>query len=81
MCLRQAAPNLPADQTQLLYEFAQTQYQLGDLVEAQLCLGRALQKDPANVAALELQQKLGEAFARHTGPDVPVKAAFVGLTQ
>ena len=81
MCLRQAAPNLPADQTQLLYEFAQTQYRLGDLVEAQLCLGRALHKDPTNAAALKLQQELGEAFARHTGPDMPVRADFVGFSQ
>jgi Tfp pilus assembly protein PilF len=81
MCLRQAAPHLPADQSQLLYEFAQTQYRLGDLVEAQLCLQRALQSDPANTAALKLQHDIGEAFARHTGADVPVKAAFVGMAQ
>lgn len=75
MCLRQAAPNLPSDQSDLLYEFAQTQYRLGDLLEARLCLTRALQKNPTDSAALKLQTELDEAFAAHTDPDVAARTA------
>jgi tetratricopeptide (TPR) repeat protein len=63
-CLRQAAPNLPAEQTGLLCEFAQIQSQLGDLVEARLCLGRALKHDPTNELALQMQNQLDVLLAR-----------------
>lgn len=71
MCLRQAAPKLASEQSDLLYEFAQTQYRLGDLVEARLCLGRALQHNPTNSASLKLQSELDEVFQRHSEPSVP----------
>lgn len=73
VCLRQAAPTLPADQSELLYEFAQTQFRLGDLVEARLCLGRALQKDPSSTASLKLQTELDDALAKHIDPPIPVR--------
>ncbi len=71
VCLRQAAPRISPDQSDLLYEFAQTQYQLGDLVEARLCLGRALQKNPESASALQLQSEIEQLFERPGTPNVP----------
>lgn len=81
LCLRQAAPKLAAEQSGLLYEFAQLQYRLGDLVEARLCLGRALQHDPASSSALKLQSELDEVYQRHSEPRVPVMTVSTPISK
>lgn len=76
LCLRQVAPMIAPDQTALLVEFAQTQYQLGDLLEARQSIARALQHAPESKNALALQARLDEAFAQNGGakPKVPVRS-------
>lgn len=67
LCLRQTAPILAADQSALLVEFAQVQYQLGDLLAARQSLARALKDAPESTTALALQARLDEAFAQSGG--------------
>ncbi|MCC6510311.1 MAG: tetratricopeptide repeat protein [Pirellulaceae bacterium] len=76
--LRNATPKVPADQSNLLYEFAEVQYQLGDLVEARLCLGRALQHNPNLNTALRLQTELDRLLEHPIDSKIP--AVLVGHT-
>ena len=71
MCLRSAAARLAPDQTELMYEFATQQMALGDLLEARLCLGRALQRDPNHEAAQRLQTDLDRMLSRPVERNVP----------
>lgn len=69
--LRQAALKLGPDNSDLLLEIAQTQMELGDLVEAKLCLGRSMAEKPDNPQALALQSRLDESFARLSSTNMP----------
>lgn len=71
ICLRSAAGRLAPDQSELLYQFAEQQMQLGDLTEARVCLGRALQRDPNHSAAQHLQMELDRQFANPIAPKIP----------
>ncbi len=63
-CLRQATNYAAGDQVQLLVDVARVQYQLSDLVESRISLGRALRNDPQNRQALALQSELDQSFIR-----------------
>lgn len=71
MCLRSASGRLAPDQSELLYEFAAKQLALGDLVEARLCLGRVLQREPNHALAQQLQTELDGLLSRPNDPKVP----------
>ena len=59
----QRASELAADgDIELLLQLAESQVQSGELAEARLCLGRALQHDPQNPQALALQEELARRF-------------------
>lgn len=73
-CLREAARSTAKDQTPLLIELAQTQFQLGDIVDARICLGQALQRDPHNPHALALQKQLDQSFVRMAANSDPGSA-------
>jgi len=73
MCLRQATHALPDEQSDLLMEFAQVQYQLGDTIEASLCLGRLLKQKPDDLAALRLLSEVNQALARGPEANVPIR--------
>lgn len=75
MCLRSAAARLAPDQSELLYEFAAQQFELGDLVESRLCLGRVLQRDPNNATAQQLQTELDRLLTRPTEAKIPPMTA------
>ncbi|MEZ6135881.1 MAG: tetratricopeptide repeat protein [Pirellulaceae bacterium] len=61
-CLRHAALCANDEESPLLIELAQTQFELGHLAEARLCLGRAMQRDPHNAQALAIQAELDRRF-------------------
>jgi tetratricopeptide (TPR) repeat protein len=63
-CLRQAAYRMGPENPDLLMEIAQLQYELGDLVEARLCLGRATQHNPHDPRADQLQNDIDSSLAR-----------------
>lgn len=71
MCLRNAAGRLAPDQSELLYEFAAQQFAMGDLVEARLCLGRVLQREPDHATAQQLQTELDRQLARPAESKIP----------
>lgn len=73
MCLRQAAHGLSDEQSDLLLEFAQAQYQLGDYIEANLCLGRMLKQNPSDLAALRLMSEVNQALARGREASIPAR--------
>lgn len=82
MCLRSAAGRLAPDQSELLYEFAAQQFSLGDLVEARLCLGRVLQREPGNSTAQQLQSELDRLLTRPAESKIPaVTVATQSLNQ
>lgn len=70
-CLRQAAHRLDSDQSELLCQIAELQLQLGDYVEARLCLSRSMEKDPNNPTALVVQRQLDESFQRLSSTVMP----------
>lgn len=70
LCLRQASPSLPQNQPAVLLEFAAMQKQLGDLVEARLCVSRVLRTEPNNPLAIQIQTELDELFAQHNTPEL-----------
>ena len=45
-----------------MLELAKLQYETGELAEARVCLGRALQSAPQNPDALNLQRVLDQSF-------------------
>jgi tetratricopeptide (TPR) repeat protein len=57
-CLKNAATCCSDVSTDVLLKVAQTQIETGDFAEARICLGRALQYDPHNPLALQLQAAL-----------------------
>ncbi len=79
MCLRSAAGRLAPDQSELLYEFAAQQFELGDLVESRLCLGRVLQQDPNNSTAQQLQTELDRLLTRPTETKIPAMMTGTAL--
>lgn len=59
----QRAASLAGDgEVELLLQLAEFQLQSGELAEARLCLGRALQHDPQNPQALAIQVDLARRF-------------------
>ncbi|MEM7474221.1 MAG: tetratricopeptide repeat protein [Planctomycetota bacterium] len=74
-CLKEAM--LCADEDcDLLLDLAQLQYAKGNLADARICLGRALQNNPQNPQALTLQQAFDQPHTRLpgglvTGPMLP----------
>ena len=81
MCLRSSAARLAPDQSELLYEFAAQQFELGDLVESRLCLGRVLQRDPNNTTAQQLQSELDRLLTRPIETKIPAMTAGVILPE
>jgi tetratricopeptide (TPR) repeat protein len=67
-CLRQAALCADDRDSQLLLDLAQLQYRTGELAEARLCLGRALQNNPQDPHARQLQSVLDQSFEGIAGP-------------
>jgi len=57
-CLKNAALCCSDVSSDVLLKVAQTQIETGDFAEARICLGRALQYDPHNPLALQLQVAL-----------------------
>lgn len=74
-CLRQAAACSEAGDPELLLKLAELQYRAGDLAEARVCLGRALQQNPQNGRALALQAQLDQSFDRNATRNVPIQPA------
>lgn len=72
-CLHLAAQCATGSETQLLLDLAQMQYAGGDLAEARVCLGRALQNNPNNPNALHFQNVLDRSFAEYS-PEASVPA-------
>ena len=60
--LQRASELAADDDIDLLLQLAESQVQSGELAEARLCLGRALQHDPQNPQALALQGELARRF-------------------
>ncbi len=77
MCLRTASGRIAPDQSEILFQFAQQQMQLGDLVEARVCLGRVLQREPNHSGAQHLQMELDRQFSGGVGPKIPAMMANV----
>ncbi len=71
MCLRSATGRIAPDQSELLYEFAKQQFEMGDLMEARLCLGRVLQNNPQHGTAQQLQNELDRLLTRPSEPKIP----------
>lgn len=75
-CLREAALCAREDESELLLDLAQMQYQTGDLAEARLSLGKVLHHNPQDPHALQFQHILDEAFQSpgdaHRVPAFPV---------
>jgi Tfp pilus assembly protein PilF len=62
MYLQRATQLAREDDSDLLLQLAESQVLSGELAEARLCLGRALQHDPQNPKALAIQQELARRF-------------------
>ncbi|MDZ4849329.1 MAG: tetratricopeptide repeat protein [Pirellulaceae bacterium] len=63
LALKSATDGLPENNPQRHIELAYAQYQLGELVEARMSLGRLLQQHPDYQGVKELQIKLDSSFA------------------
>lgn len=61
-CLQEASSCVTECDTDSLVQLARLQYKAGDLAEARLCVGKALQQNPRNPHALELQTALDQRF-------------------
>lgn len=61
-CLRNAAILAQDDEPELLLQIAGSQFTLGELGEARICLGRVLRHNPQNDQALHLQNQLDQSF-------------------
>lgn len=82
-CLRQATLCAECDDPQLMLELARLQYETGELAEARVCLGRALQSSPHDPDALNLQRVLDQSFDHMSGgygrPTVEASAAGLAI--
>lgn len=70
-CLRRAASCADGQDCDVLVQLAQLQFDAGHLAEARVCLGRALQNNPNNQDALNLQNTLEQTFDQAYGQAVP----------
>ncbi len=61
-CLRQAALCAEGNDAEIMLDLARLQFETGELAEARVCLGRALQNNPQDPEALQLQQVLDRSF-------------------
>jgi tetratricopeptide (TPR) repeat protein len=67
-CLVEAGQLTDAQDPHSFIQLAQLQAQNGDLADARSCLGRALNLQPDNPAALQLQSELDQKFGDPLGP-------------
>lgn len=75
-CLQRAAAHAEDSEIELLIQLAESQFQAGELAEARLCLGRALQHDPHNPRALAIQAEVDQRFNDYShGNGIPVLPA------
>ncbi len=72
LSLKSVGDSLPLSNPQRHIELVQAQYQLGELVEARMSLGRLMQLFPDHSGAMQLQSELDHSFAylaeQQTGP-------------
>lgn len=67
-CLREASQLTDIQDPKLFLQLAQLQARNGDLADARSCLGRALNLQPDNPAALQVQRELEQQFGVSPGP-------------